>query len=64
MELGAPPLCKRRWLSCLGPSLLAGTPTPYVDARLSLDKIKCITEQRVTQNQKQRNHNTFSLAKR
>lgn len=45
MELGAPPLCKRRWLSCLGPSLLAGTPTPYVDPRLSLDKIKCITEQ-------------------
>lgn len=53
--LGASPLCLRQ---------LASPPTS-AELRLSLDnKIKCNTEQRVTQNQKQRNHNTFSLAKR
>lgn len=63
--LGASAPCTRRWLSCPGLGLVAGCFPPLRLSPDSLDnKIKCITEQRVTRNQKQRNHSTFSLAKR
>lgn len=62
--LGPPALCKVRWLSCLSP-LASQPPCPYVELCVSLANImKYITEQRVTQNQKQRNYNAFSLAKK
>lgn len=62
--LGPPALCKVRWLSCLSP-LARQPPCPYVELCVSLANImKHITEQRVTQNRKQRNHNAFSLAKK
>lgn len=62
--LGAPSLLSKEMAKLPGPESAGRVPPLLMLTPDCLWTIKCITEQRVTQNQKQRNHNTFSLAKR